>query len=820
MKKGKLITRKKAAGATALLLSAVMLVGGAFAWQYYGDHKTNVGESGGLKYKARLVEKFDPNDTKEWNVTDPPVTKELRVSNPGKEVATDNSVYGDIFVRLQLKEFMEFYPLTYVYTDERYMTRPDGAESVTGESAAVEKKSGAFYAFDTQADAQAFADKLDLEFGNGPHIVKDVKMYGDTQERWFIQTKESDPNGVYGSFVLLDVKVDKTTGRNIIESDAGIPIPAKADDDQKSETDGGLHNDYNIGESTATPNGECLYTVHTWETGLYGYNVNANSAANPKVTFEDYIELVFGNDVILLSNWDGEPVNKWVVDDSTSSGWVYWGNPLAPQEETSNLIEQIQLIRQPDDAFYYALHADMEAVSYDQISDFNAPQEVVDAWTKASKKSIEVTAGPYVGLGTNNFQFTADETDVKWELVGNIDGVTIDPTTGVITVDGSVLSLGETKVPIGTKITARATTTDGRKAGTASTEVALPINATYFPDAAFMGFIANGDKDGNVFDTNGDGLLTKAEINAITDIFVHGAVHTGGGTNGFDDNPRGAIQNIAGVEYFVNLKNMNAQYNNINTITDFSKNINLKYLSLYDNQLPAINVEKNTQLETLNVGINSLTTLDVTKNINLKYLDCKTNNLNALDVAKNTLLLEFDCINNQITSLDLTQNIALTKLYCQTNKLTSLDVSKNLELVELNCGQNQILTIDVSKNTKLEFLAILSNLFTSLDVSKNPQLKTLYISWNKITSIDLSSNPELEFLHGAVNKITSIDLSANIKLEYISLTFNHLTGIVLTSNTNLTVVDILGQTSLDETGNYTMPQSAVLLPSGYTGTLS
>ena len=118
--------RKKVSAAVAMLL-ILCLLGGTFAWNNYNQHKTNDANLGGLFYKATLVEEFDRTQAKAWRASNPTLVKKISVLNSGgMEAKGDKKIYGDIYARIQLKEFMEFNPLTQQYTTERYMVDPEG----------------------------------------------------------------------------------------------------------------------------------------------------------------------------------------------------------------------------------------------------------------------------------------------------------------------------------------------------------------------------------------------------------------------------------------------------------------------------------------------------------------------------------------------------------------------------------------------------------------------------------------------------------------------------------------------------------------------
>ena len=166
----------------------------------------------------------------------------------------------------------------------------------------------------------------------------------------------------------------------------------------------------------------------------------------------------------------------------------------------------------------------------------------------------------------------------------------------------------------------------------------VTIDAENFPDEKFRTVVQG-------FDTNSDGMLSAAEIAAVTSIECFG----------------NNISSLRGLEFF-------------------------------------------TALEELNCPLNQLTELDVSKNLELERLDCGENQLTALDVRQNTKLSYLDCSKNQLTALDVSKNPELERLYCGENQLTELDVSQNTELAELSCYFNQLTTLDVSKNPDLLYL--------------------------------------------------------------------------------------------------------------------
>jgi alternate signal-mediated exported protein len=101
------------------------------------------------------------------------------------------------------------------------------------------------------------------------------------------------------------------------------------------------------------PTGECAYTARVWP-GVGG-------------VLRQYVEWTLGASVIPLDAWDGKSVGAWILDTTSAEGWAYWGRPIAPGELTASLLRSLTLVQEPDGAFYYALHVDMQAADASQL---------------------------------------------------------------------------------------------------------------------------------------------------------------------------------------------------------------------------------------------------------------------------------------------------------------------------------------------------------------------------------------------------------------------------------------------------------------------
>ena len=313
--KTKKLTKKKAAAILAVIALISVALGATFAWSDYNQHKSNEFNGRGYKHDVRLVEDFEEVD--DWRIEDNPVKKEIRVANVGS--VSDG--YGPVLVRIQLKEYMEIGELEYTMTDKRYMIDTDGEFIIfPAETAALAAYPG----------------------HNAAHLTDVVT--GDTG--WFIETREKDPNGQYGKYVATDVVIDMSAATPIIPGSVRAPDDAR---DRHHEPD----------------NDECDYPLHLWD--IVG-----------ELPTSQYVQWILGDNVVAMSEWDGNQGKHWVYDDLYGTGWVYWVDFLNPGETTLNFLEQVALIRQPDGPFYYAIHTDMESLSKDELGLWvDMPKEII-----------------------------------------------------------------------------------------------------------------------------------------------------------------------------------------------------------------------------------------------------------------------------------------------------------------------------------------------------------------------------------------------------------------------------------------------------------
>lgn len=319
----------------------------------------------------------------------------------------------------------------------------------------------------------------------------------------------------------------------------------------------------------------------------------------------------------------------------------------------------------------------------------------------------------------------------------------------------------------------------------AGTEVA--INATNFPDPAFLEFVKQYDKNGN-------DVLSEEERNQVYILDVR----------------KSGIKNLKGIEWFPKLhqlwcselglenldlsgnKELGTLYCSTNNLTqlNLSQNKELTYLDCSGNNLTQLNLNANTMLEKLICYDNQLSALDVNSLGYLRDLSCGNNPLGTLNVSDLTLLKSLGCYENGLTTLDVKNNSYLKDLSCGGNKLTELDLSHNPNLTKLYCSDNQLSRLDLRQNKELDTLQCFQNKLELLDVSQSTKLQTIQCADNQLTSLNVTKNTALKELDCARNQLVELDTQNNVALANLNCESNRLAGINLDSNVYLYLANI------------------------------
>ena len=279
------------------------------------------------------------------------------------------------------------------------------------------------------------------------------------------------------------------------------------------------------------------------------------------------------------------------------------------------------------------------------------------------------------------------------------------------------------------------------------------------PDIAFLNFLK----------TN-----FPAAINSSDELIVaQAATYTG--TLNCSNN---GIVNLEGIQYFSNIRFLQADNNSISLLPSFSTLTKLQTLDLQSNNLSTIpDLSMQTALQKLFLSKNKLTKLpDLTNNINLVQLISFSNKIDTLPFINHLVnLKKIDVGNNPLKKLpDMTGLIQLEQLLIWKNMLDSIPDLKNYpNLWRLNAGNNKLLyTPDFSFNTRMKILHLDSNQLTTLpDISLLDSLDDVRFQTNNFDFQDLSTilfypgrdtifsySPQTDFLGGTINVLPNDSL--------------------------------------------------------------
>lgn len=238
------------------------------------------------------------------------------------------------------------------------------------------------------------------------------------------------------------------------------------------------------------------------------------------------------------------------------------------------------------------------------------------------------------------------------------------------------------------------------------------------------------------------------------------------------------IQDITGIQSFVNLNYLQADHNSI-----FNANLsglnNLIRINLNFNfPLNSINVSGCNNLEELLLFECNLNTLNISSLGNLRIVSCSENNLTNISITNCINLKELYCGSNNLSFLNVSEFSNLEILVCRINNITSIDLSNSPNLKLLDCSMNSLTNLNVNNCSQIERLECVSNNLSVLNLPSLPFITDLFCGSNNLTSLDLSSCPSLVTLLCSFNNLTSLFLKngayeGNPDIPYSYIEFNN-----------------------------------------------
>lgn len=221
-----------------------------------------------------------------------------------------------------------------------------------------------------------------------------------------------------------------------------------------------------------------------------------------------------------------------------------------------------------------------------------------------------------------------------------------------------------------------------------------------------------------------------------------------------------------------------------------------------DDEISFSEAEALTELNVFNMGITGLEGIEYF--INLTNLNVGANDISTVDLSSNTSLTTLLLQGNDLTSVDLTMLTELDYLVLNGNLFTSVDLSQNTKITELQAGGIFYLNaLDVSALTDLEIINFGSNgNLSSIDLSNNTKLQRVSGGYTTISSLDVSMLPDLDYLDVQNTQLTSLDLTNNFNLTEIKAQNNsQLTTLKLANGNNANMP--FGQVRISNVPNLT-----------------
>ncbi|MFN8437943.1 MAG: hypothetical protein U0V72_09895 [Cytophagales bacterium] len=227
---------------------------------------------------------------------------------------------------------------------------------------------------------------------------------------------------------------------------------------------------------------------------------------------------------------------------------------------------------------------------------------------------------------------------------------------------------------------------------------------------------------------NGSNLNTNAAANITDTINISGL----------------GIENISEIQYFTQIKVLDASNNKINLLPEISSLTTLVDLNISGNQISVLpDLSSLSTITQLNISRNKLTDISTVNTLNnLQYLNASYNLIKIFPNIANCKKLEIlDLSYNNITEINTQiSNAKLTSLALNNNDITTIPNIDNLtNLTELELSYNNLINIpSLGTLTKLIEIYLNNNLLTSLPNNCFPLvLKNLRLEKNLFSFEDL-----------------------------------------------------------------------------------
>jgi len=245
------------------------------------------------------------------------------------------------------------------------------------------------------------------------------------------------------------------------------------------------------------------------------------------------------------------------------------------------------------------------------------------------------------------------------------------------------------------------------------------------------------------------------------------------------------IFDLTGIEAFVNLDQLFAFDNNINTIDLSLLPSNLWTLDLTQNNLTDIDLSFIPNVVNLYLGTNNFNHIDASNLTNVFIFHVSGQNLTNLNLTNCSNLFSLGCLETSLQTLDLTTCTNLAYFNGHNSQFTSLDFSGNPEVESILAYENPLVNINLPDNPMLDLLGISNTLLTELDITHCPNLSFIDFSYTDITQIDFSNNIALKSINSIYTSLETLVITHNLNLETVYMPWGNISGTIDFSGSNL-----------------------------------
>ena len=386
----------------ALVLAVAMLLTGTFAWSSISQRATNPLE--GENYPGgRIHDHFDGEN---------------------KDVFAENFSDTSIFVRIQLREFMEVNGEIFGY-DTANLVNPDIDDPRTW---IPHIPSGSVANCDGAGPGQRFHDYVTWTMGGTTAFMPT-----------FNQRRNNAGMGLWTD-----------TSGEAIDWVSSPNMTAVGSPGQTAEWErivGGVPSgDFNDGSANFWSVGDTAEEILFYTDPVTGLPAQTTTPVVHTAQMTQTPTPGTNNGVITMAQWqarsDADRVgNFWVID---ADGWAYWAQEggLPPQEATSLLLSSISM-SEPDGQWFYAIHVIGEFASSSGLGDwwtdseFGEPSDEAEELLNRADRRHPVVEGITINNGA-----TVDYVNVDTSLTlnGNVFGRYLDHTPGARNVTWQLIS--------------------------------------------------------------------------------------------------------------------------------------------------------------------------------------------------------------------------------------------------------------------------------------------------------------------------------------------------------------------------------------------